>query len=331
MKDRKIRIAIVRLSALGDIINTAIALQIIKKYLPHSHIDWFCDEAFASILQNHPLLDNTIAIPLKKLKKERSIKLLIETIKTIRSYERYDIVIDAQGLLKSAIVTALIRGKTHGFDKHSIREKIASLFYSTTTNIDYGENIIKRNIKVICEGSNIPFDIADIENKSPIFETKSRPSVMGSEKNISIIIGASWQSKCYSDENFIELINMLPHRCFIIWGSSDEKSRAEHIISKAKNATLAPQMNLAELVNFIAHSDLVIGNDTGPTHMAWAMNRASITLFGPTNERMIYPTHKNLFIKSPSSVNIYKIDKNDFSINEIKPSQIAEMAGKLLD
>jgi heptosyltransferase-1 len=89
-------------------------------------------------------------------------------------------------------------------------------------------------------------------------------------------------------------------------------------------------MSLQELVNFIGHCDLVIGNDTGPTHMAWAMNRASITLFGPTNERMIFPTEKNIGIKSPSEVNILKINRADFSISEIDPQSIFQKAKELL-
>jgi heptosyltransferase-1 len=89
-------------------------------------------------------------------------------------------------------------------------------------------------------------------------------------------------------------------------------------------------MSLKELVDFIANCSLTIGNDTGPTHVAWAMNVPSITLFGPTNERMIYPTPINTFIKSPSTVDIFHINKNDFSIGEISPNTILQKAQELL-
>jgi heptosyltransferase-1 len=76
---------------------------------------------------------------------------------------------------------------------------------------------------------------------------------------------------------------------------------------------------------------LVIGNDTGPTHIAWAQNVASITIFGPTNERMIYETPYNVAIHSNSHVDIMKIDKNDYSIKEIPPQTIATQAKELLN
>jgi heptosyltransferase-1 len=83
-------------------------------------------------------------------------------------------------------------------------------------------------------------------------------------------------------------------------------------------------------VSYISQVDLLIGNDTGPTHIAWAQNIPSITLLGPTTTRMIYETPKNIGIKSPSKVDILKIDKNDFSIKEIKPQTIANKAKELL-
>ena len=76
--------------------------------------------------------------------------------------------------------------------------------------------------------------------------------------------------------------------------------------------------------------DLLIGNDTGPTHIAWAQNIASITLFGPTTKRMIYETAKNIAIKSDSNVNILKINKNDFSIQDIPYDLITKKAKELL-
>jgi len=76
--------------------------------------------------------------------------------------------------------------------------------------------------------------------------------------------------------------------------------------------------------------DLLIGNDTGPTHIAWAQNIASITLLGPTTTRMIYETPKNIGLKSPSDVNILKINKNDYSIKEISSDNIITTAKELL-
>jgi heptosyltransferase I len=330
MNTRNFRIAIIRLSALGDIVNTAVALQIIRKHYPQATIDWYVEEAFAPILNNHPLLNEVIAVPIKRIKKTKSFQLLRETIRNLRSREQYNQIIDAQGLLKSAIVTSFIKGKVHGFDRHSIREKFAASFYDTVSAIPYELNVIKRNVMVITEILNIPFNENDILHKEPLFALQKRPDIFKHGKNIACIIGASWPSKCYPKEHFATLCSALPYPCYLIWGSEAERLDAQWIAEHSSNAFLAPKMSLSSLVNFIAHCDLIIGNDTGPTHMGWAMNRPSITLFGPTNERMIYPTPINIGIKSPSEVNILKINRSDFSIKDIDPDSVLQKAKKLL-
>jgi len=326
MKSSNLRIAIVRLSALGDIINTAVVLQIIHHYYPDAKIDWFVEEAFSPILKNHPLIHEVIPIPLKRLKKNKSFSLLKEMIHTLKSRERYDHIIDAQGLLKSAIVASFLPGKVHGFDKQSAREGIASWFYSTTSSIPYQISVIRRNVMVITEALNIPYTDALIEEKTPVFDSPSAPS----ENKIALVIGASWKSKCYPKEQFAHLCDLLPYPCHLVWGSASEYEDAVWIKEHSKNAIVAPKMSLKELVDFVANCTLTIGNDTGPTHIAWAMNVPSITLFGPTNERMIYPTSINIGIKSPSSVDIFHINRNDFSIHQIDPHLIATKAKELL-
>lgn len=327
MNNPPLRIAIVRLSALGDIINTAVVLQIIRCSYPNALIDWFVEEAFAPILSGHPLLNEVIPIPLKRIKKQKRLSLLRATIRSLRSREPYDHIIDAQGLLKSALVSALLRGPVHGFDRSSAREGAAAWFYKTTSTIPYDTNVIKRNVMVITQALGIPYSDALIEQKTPVFSSESSPET---KKKIALVIGASWPSKCYPKEHFATLCDLLPCPCILIWGSSQEYNDAQWIAQHCTNASVAEKMSLKELVSFITRCTLTIGNDTGPTHIAWAMNRPSITLFGPTNERMIYPTPINTFIKSPSKVNIFHINKNDFSIGEISPSVIFKKAQELL-
>lgn len=330
MNSPHMRIAIVRLSALGDIVNTAVVLQIIRHRYPDAVIDWYVEEAFAPILTAHPLLNSAISVPLKKMKKTKSLHLLHSTIHELKSRPSYDHIIDAQGLLKSALITHFLKGKVHGFDRQSAREKIAAWFYDTASAIPYEMNVIKRNVLVITEALGITYDENDIIHKKPLFELHEKPESLKGEKNIACVIGASWPSKCYPKEHFLTLCDVLPYPCHLIWGSEAERDDAQWIAERSHNAHVAPKMSLRELISFIGHCDLTIGNDTGPTHMAWAMNRASITLFGPTNERMIFPTAINIGIKSPSSVNILKINRDDFSIREINPSTILQKAKELL-
>jgi len=326
-------IAIVRLSALGDIVNSAVVLQFIHKQFPHAKIDWITEEVFAPLLQNHPLINKIHIVNLKKMKKQKSFTLLKETISYLNSLGKYDIVIDIQGLIKSSIVSRIISKNTHGFDKNSIREPLASLLYKTSSNIAYDENIVKRNCFVVADA--LGFEISDkmLLNKTLIFPHAKEYSHTKIEdrKNIAIIIGASWESKKYPKESIVKLCNELKQNCLIIWGDEKEREDGMWVCENSLFATLAPKLSLVELISYIGSCDLLIGNDTGPTHMAWAQNIPSITLFGPTTTRMIYETPKNIGIKSPSEVNIFKIDKNDFSIHKININTIVKKAKELLN
>jgi heptosyltransferase-1 len=168
-----------------------------------------------------------------------------------------------------------------------------------------------------------------IENKLPILPSYEKPSFAQDDYCI-FVIGASWESKIYPRERVAEVCKTLTCKVYIVWGNEKEKSDAEFIAANSQNAKVTPKLNLKELCALISHAKLVIGNDTGPTHIAWAYNIPSITLFGPTNERMIYQTSKNIAIHSNSKVNIFHIDKNDFSIKNITPQNIIDKAKELL-
>ncbi len=328
-KDIK-KIAIVRLSALGDIINSAIVLQYIKTYYPTAQIDWICEEVFSSVLHVTKEINAVHTVNLKALKKKKSFSLLKKTIAKLSALDNYDIIIDMQGLLKSAIVARIIGKNTHGFDKNSIREPLATLFYKTTSSIPYEENVVKRNCFIVSDALNFPITDSMILEKKPIFSITQKFPLQKSKKNITIVVGASWDSKIYPKEHIADVCNALKEACYIIWGNEKEKTSAEWIAQHSEYATIAPKLTLSELVSYISSMDLLIGNDTGPTHLAWAQNIASITLLGPTTTRMIYETPINIGIKSPSNVNILKIDKNDFSIKEIPVEKITKKAKELL-
>ena len=324
------KIAIVRLSALGDIINSAVVVQFIKEHYPNAAIDWITEEVFSNALKPLKELRSVHTINLKALKKQKSFTLLMKNVKKLRHFDEYDIIIDMQGLIKSAIVARLIGKNTHGFDKDSTRESLAALFYKTTSHIAYSENVVKRNCHLV--GDALSFEITDamLLEKKAVFEITQKFSFSTESKNVALVIGASWESKIYPKEQIVNISNTLNATCHIIWGNEKEKRDAEWICQRSENAILAPAMDLETLIAYISHMDLLIGNDTGPTHIAWAQNIPSITLLGPTNRRMIYETPKNIAIESPSEVNIMKIDKNDFSIGEILYETVLEKAKELL-
>jgi len=323
-------IAIVRLSALGDIVNSAVVLQFIKQNYPNAKITWIVEEVFSSLLVTHPLVERVYTVNLKKLKKEKSFSLLKQTLSELRSLGEFDIVIDIQGLLKSAVVARVIGKNTHGFSKDSAREGVASLLYRSTSTISYEENVVKRNCFVVADGLGFVINNTMISNKEAIFPFTKRGDIQNDKKTIALVVGASWESKKYPKELALELCDALEENTLLIWGDDQEKEVAQWIAQNSQFATVAPKLSLNELISFISSVDLLIGNDTGPTHMAWAQNIPSITLLGPTTTRMIYETPINIGIKSPSKVDINKIDKNDYSIKDIPVSDVVTQAKELL-
>ena len=331
------KIAIVKLSALGDIIHAMVALQFIKQHLPNSTIDWVVEEGFKDILANSPDINEIHTVSIKKAKQQKSIKLLFNEIKKLRKLPRYDIVIDTQGLIKSAIVSrAIPSDKTFGFDKNSLRESFAAKFYTDVCSISYDENIIKRNAAVISSALDIKISHDDILTKQSFLFSNSQISsdlLSDSKPNIALIPGASFKSKIYSADQYAQIANKLKSQAnfIVLWGNESERNMAEKIHKIAPEVHIADKLTLDGLKGFIMQTDLVIGGDTGPTHMAWALNIPSITLFGSTpGYRNTYITDINRVIESESEVDPYKINKNDFSIKTIKVNDVVKITKELL-
>lgn len=330
------KICIVKLSAMGDIIHSMIALQFIKKQLPTCKIDWIVEENFKFVLENNPDIDNILPVNLQSLKKNPFH--IFSQIKLLNQYSKnnYDYVIDAQGLIKSAIVSKIVGdkivgSKIIGFDKNSIREKFASKMYDETVTIDYDKNVIDRAIKVLCKPLNIEVIKDDILNKEAFLYSNSN-SYLGETKYVIFVVGASKINKIYPKEKFEEIANGLKDENIeVIWANDEEKEVALYLDKNCINITICKKLSLDKLKIKIKNSALVIGGDTGPTHMAWALNRPSITIFGNTPQnRNTYITNINKVIKSSSCVDALKLDYDDFSIQNIEAREIVNMAKDLL-
>jgi heptosyltransferase-1 len=327
-------IAIVKLSALGDIVHAMVALQFIKAVLPDAQIDWIVEQGFAGVLADNPDIRSVLTVNLKALKTDK--KLLFRELSKVKQFRQnqYDLVIDAQGLIKSALVARLLSKQNAGFDKYSIREKWAALFYQQTVACPYDANTIDRNVKVLTQPLGIEVSQQQILNKKPFLFFKPATASLDEyfqpdQPNILLVIGSTWPSRNYPKQQFLQLIQALPANYLICWGNAQEHQDGQWLAERS-DARLLPRLNLNDLKAAIARVDLLIGNDTGPTHMAWGLNRPSITLFGPTPISRIYQTDINKLLKSPSLVNPFKLDKNDFSIAQISVQDVVDLAKSLL-
>ena len=329
------KIAIVKLSALGDIVHAMVALQFLKQVQPDLQIDWVVEQSFAPLLEDNPDVDRILPVNLKAIKKDKM--QLFRQVKLVRKYAQnnYDLVIDAQGLIKSALTAVFLAKNRAGFSKKSIREGLASFFYAHPIEIAYDANTIDRNVKVIAAPLDITISKEMILEKKPfLFYQKTETFnnyLSHTKKNVLLVIGSTWESRNYPKEKFAEIANALKENILIVWGNNEEKKRAEWIVEHSKFARVLPKISLAQLKEIISYSDLLIGNDTGPTHMAWGLNIPSITIFGPTPVSRVYQTDINKVVKSSSDVDPYKLNKNDFSIQNIDPKEIISVGKELLN
>ena len=329
------KIAIVKLSALGDIVHAMVVLQFIKKYNQSVEVDWVVEEAYLDLLKAHPDINNIITVNIKKAKKHKSLYLLYKELKRLRSFGPYDLVIDMQSLIKSALISRLMPSKlTLGFDSSSSRESLASIFYNKTFKLPYDKNIIERNFKLISFALDLSVNLEELNYKLPFLYSEKKDlnlSLSNFKKNIILIPGASFKSKQYPVKNFAEVTNLLDANYLIIWGNNEERLLADKIKDLAPHVNICEKLSIEGLISLISKVDLIIGPDTGPTHIGWALNVPSITIFGPTpGYRNSLATANNKIIESESEVNPYRINKNDYSISSVNAIQVVEIAKSLL-
>ena len=330
------RIAIIKLSAIGDIIHSMIVLQFIKEKYPESIIDWFVDTSLKGVLENNPHIDKIQTIRLREAKKKISLLLFFNEIIKLRKLKKYDLVIDLQNLIKSAIIARLIPStETIGLDKYSSREGLASIFYTQKYSIDRSINVITRNTTIICKALSIKISEEDLINKKSFLffnNTVDFDYLLNDKPNILLIPGASFDSKIYPAKCYAEIIKKVNGNFIVIWGDDSERIIAEEIKSMASKVLVSNKLTFNGLKSLISKVNLVIGGDTGPVHMSWGLGIPSITLFGSTpGYRNTRFTNINCIIESNSIVDPYKINKSDLSIKDIDPADVVKIAEKLLD
>jgi len=335
-RDRNIevmKIAIVRLSALGDIAQSLLGAWQIKQNFKSTHITWFVEASFADLIKLCPFVDEVVALELKALKKNFSISHLKKELQKLQN-KSFDYIVDMQGLLKSAVIARFLGKKTYGFSKIGLREKIARFFYSQKISSPYEKNVLLRYQDLINGVFDLNFSPKDLENSPPFLVSNFQnlgELFSETKKNVVFCVGASWQSKIYPAQKLAKIIQDLEANCILVWGSEKEKAAAWQIQKIAPKAKLAPKLSLENLVGFLSKASLVIGGDTGPVHIAWALNQPTIFIFGPTpSQRNAFADKNTIIIDSGKKINPLKLDKNDFCIKNINEEKIIRAANEIL-
>ncbi|UOR31841.1 lipopolysaccharide heptosyltransferase I [Helicobacter pylori] len=331
------KIAIVRLSALGDIIVSAVFLAAIKERFANAQIEWFVDERFGAILEHSPYIDKLHPIALKSTLTTFNPLKIFKLFKSLRAYE-YDIVIDMQGLIKSALITQMLKApKKVGFDYASAREGLSAFFYSQKVSIAYNESVLKRNFTLLSHALNLPQkEISEgLNSRSKVFSYQDSPKIDALNLNenkpkILFVLETSKINKTYPIERFKELALALENfQICLLWHANEDKATALYgALKNQRDVLLLPKLTLNEVKALLFKMDLIIGGDTGITHLAWALQKPSITLYGNTPmERFKLESPINVSLTGNSNANYHK---KDFSIQNIEPKKIKECVLNIL-
>ncbi|MBN1684147.1 MAG: lipopolysaccharide heptosyltransferase I [Gammaproteobacteria bacterium] len=279
------KILIIKTSSLGDIVHTLPALTDAKQAIPHIQFDWVVEESFAPIPTWHPFVNRVIPVALRKWRKNPLRYLLDGSIyrflKNLRT-ESYDMIIDAQGLIKSAVITRLAHGFRVGLDKKSLTEPLARFAYQKKVTVDLSEQAVFRMRSVFAKA--LGYEMPDTK---PDFGISQKKSIQNKKsKTILFVHGTTWPSKHWPDNHWIALAKLASQKGFTVklpWYNEVELERVKKISEACPKVHILPKMSLDEIKAIMEQSWGVVGVDTGLSHIAAALNIPTIVLYGPSS------------------------------------------------
>lgn len=292
-----LKVLIIKTSSLGDVIHTLPAVTDAKKALPEIEVDWLVEESFVDIPTMHPAISKVIPVALRRWRKKLWRYLLSREFKAclrqIRA-NQYDVIIDAQGLFKSSILTWLAKGNKHGLAKTCSRGKV-DFAYQHKHAIPTDQHAIERVRQLFAQALGYPvpktnpdYGITPLPNLSPA----SRRGA----KSVIFLHGTTWQSKQYPVEYWQQLAKIAARNHFHIKvpaGNETERKRAEVICKSTPNAEVLPPVSLQDIASLICHASGIIAVDTGLAHLAAALGKPCVTIYGATNPTYIGTVGKN--------------------------------------
>ena len=281
------RILLVKTSSLGDVIHNLPVVGDIVRHFPDAQIDWLVEESFAALPLLHPNVRKVIPVAVRRW---RRTLLQASTWREIRAFrrnlagQRYDRVIDTQGLLKSALLVSNARGVRCGFDRDSAREPLAAYFYQQTFAVASDQHAVERNrqLAALALGYELssPADYGIQPPQMP------RPDWLAEEAYVVLLHATSRDDKLWDEAKWVALgqhFRQQNIRSILPWGSATEKSRSEKLSAQIPDAICPPKLNLNEIAALLGNAHAVIGVDTGIAHLTAALNKPTIGIYTATD------------------------------------------------
>ncbi|GJM11707.1 MAG: heptosyltransferase I [Pseudohongiella sp.] len=284
------RVLIVKVSSLGDVIHTLPAVTDAQRARKDIQFDWVVEENFAEVPSWHPAVENVIPVALRRWRRN-----IVKTYMNheFRAFKRalqgvhYDLVIDAQGLIKSGFISRLSKGLTIGLSNRTIREPMATLFYNKVYSVPWTEHAVDRVRQLFSRALQYEYDPEQIDYGIDVSRIDSPGTIpQKASKQVVFLHGTTWQTKHWPENYWRQLAQLSTeagYKVLLPWGTDEEKIRAEHIAADNDLAVVLEKQTLSGLANYIQQSDGVIAVDTGLGHLAAALAKPTVSLYGPTN------------------------------------------------
>ena len=301
------KLLLIKTSSMGDVIHTLPALTDAKKAIPSLSVDWVVEEGFQAIPKWHDSVNRIVPVSLRRwrhhLFTKKTWQEWCEFYRALRETE-YDVILDAQGLLKSALLTRLGRSKhIIGLDSSSAREPCAHHFYHQKVTVDKTQHAITRLRQLFCSAFNYALPDTPIDYGISKRLHQSKPS---EAPYVVFLHGTTWASKEWPENYWCQLALLAVSAGWSIklsGGNDFEIARANRIASVSENIIVLPRLSIEQMADLLSSATAAVAVDTGFAHLAAALNKPLIALFGATSGELtgtIGINAKNLIATSPS-------------------------------
>lgn len=280
------RVLLIKTSSLGDVIHAMPALTDAARAIPGIRFDWVVEEGFAELPTWHPAVDNVIPVAIRRWRKNlwQTYKSgEWKAFKAAVGERSYDLVIDAQGLFKSAWLTRYVKAPVAGMDKDSAREPIAARFYDRKVPVIKGQHAVERLrlLFALALGYDLPPGTGQYGlNRSKML------SIPNPTSYVVFLHGTTWATKHWPEVYWRELAERLRLANIGVrlpWGNEEEFRRAHRIAAGMNNVQVLPKLNLAGVAGVLVQARACVAVDTGLGHLAAALDVPTVSVYGPTN------------------------------------------------
>jgi len=275
-----LKVLLIKISSLGDIVHNLPVASDIRSRFPDARIDWAVEEAYAPLVGLHPSITRIVPVAIRRWRVRPLVASTWTEIGELRRLfrkEEYDAVIDTQGLIKSALLARAAHGRRHGYDAASAREALAARLYDVTHHV-------ARNVHAVTRNRLLAGSVLGYRLEAPAdFGIRAGTGGTGPGARYAVLLHATSRAdKLWPVAHWIELARAIESRgmrCVLPWGTDEEGRRSRLIAGALRDGQVPARAPLAEVAKLIAGAALVVGVDTGLTHLAAALHIPVVALF----------------------------------------------------